>query len=259
MKNTLLAQHCRVGSVGRSSSASPAVHGARLAWTRLLYVGFVAAGPRCRVDRNAVHRMFIASPSVWWEDLRGDLPDRKDSTRISVRTVCAGGCGSRIASACARQSIRQPLLALSAAGVAEERPAGRLQAPLHLHRIQARRLDEGSRSSGLSRRGHHGLSLQSQAFSCCVLDKDRDEVTYPRTVQTVVLFVNDRRDVLPLERGKSCREPLDHVDCVVAGVCFTHTGIVGPHPWHHKIATPTASSNSLTGVVLAPGRKPRRV
>ena len=76
------------------------------------------------------------------------------------------------------------------------------------------------------------MSLQPEAFSCCVLDEDRDEVTYARIVQTVVLFANDSRDVFPVECGKSCREPFDHVDGVVpfTFTCSTHTGIVGPHP-----------------------------
>ncbi len=91
------------------------------------------------------------------------------------------------------------------------------------------------------------MSLQPESFSRRVLDKNRDEVTYARIVQAVVLFVDDRRDVFPPEGGKSCREPFDHADGVIpftftsfthTGTCFTHTGILGPHHWHHKALAP---------------------
>ena len=91
------------------------------------------------------------------------------------------------------------------------------------------------------------MSLQPEAFRCRVFDKNRNEVTYARIVQAVVLFVDDRRDVFDPEGGKSCREPFDHAVGVIpfaftgfthTGTCFTHTGILGPDHGHHKALAP---------------------
>ena len=81
------------------------------------------------------------------------------------------------------------------------------------------------------------MRFEPEAFRRCVLDEYRDEVPDARLPEPIVLFLDDSRDVISLQRRKSRREPVyDKVDLIAGAIRLSHTRIVRPFVRTHKRA-----------------------
>lgn len=81
------------------------------------------------------------------------------------------------------------------------------------------------------------MRFEPEAFRRCMLDEYRDEIPHTRLPQPIVLFLDDSRDVISLQRRKSRREPIyDEVDPIACAIRLSHTRIVRPLLATHKRA-----------------------